>query len=378
MPPSQFQQPGGKNQPLCDINQAPVCDISDQTFSGCDVVNGTIPLNPYDPDGNFKSCKIISGPGALQNGNWVFNTTINGDYDVTIECSDSCGAKSQCTFTASFVANTTPVCDFGDTTIIVCGPSTVHLPLDVIDPDGNFIGCTLISGPGSIVGNEWVYHILEDLPVDLVIRCEDECGMYCEKSFRVSFEFGDVNPCDFNLESTVYMCGPGEFCLDIPPGCEVTIGQGKQDGIDLCFDVSEEGWYWARIDCEDDCGTMCSDSLAFFVQFDPNMPECGSSSAGSKPHARIEVQPAGADPCDCPVRGDIDGNGEIDGSDMSLLGGLLNHEAIGVKGTAECPLATRADVNCDGKVDMTDVEDLKSYLFFNGKIPCDDCTGVAK
>ncbi|GAB4321963.1 MAG: hypothetical protein Kow0074_13140 [Candidatus Zixiibacteriota bacterium] len=362
-----------------DINDAPVCNISDQEFSGCDILSASVPLNPSDEDGNFRRCKLISGPGAIVDGNWVFNTTITGEYDITIECSDSCGATSVCTFTATFEANSAPVCEFGDTTIVVCGPSTtVYMPLPVDDPNGNFVGCTLISGPGSIEGNEWVYHLLEDTPVDLVIRCEDECGMFCEKSFTVSFEYGDVNPCDFMTEEIVYVCGPGEFCLDIPPGCTATFGQGVQgtvDGIDLCFLVTEEGRYWANISCQDDCGNVCSDTAYFQVVFDPTLPTCGPGAASTKDGSRMDVQAAGFDPCDCPVRGDIDGDGDITSTDLSLLGRFLAKEALIFSGTEHCPLETRADVNCDGKIDMADVDDLRLYLYFNGAEPCGDCTG---
>ncbi len=362
-----------------DINDAPVCNISDQTFSGCDILSASVPINPTDEDGNFRRCRLIAGPGTLVDGNWVFNTTITGQYDVIIECSDSCGAISTCSFTATFEANSAPICNFGDTLITVCGPeSTVRLALDVIDANDNFIGCTLISGPGSIEGNEWVYHLLEDLPVDLVIRCEDECGIFCEKSFTVSFEYGDVNPCDFMVEDTVYVCGPGEFCLDIPPGCDATFGQGVQgsvDGIDLCFLATEEGRYWANIECTDDCGNTCSDTAYFEVRFDPTLPECGPGAVSTKDGSRSNVQSAGFDPCDCPVRGDLDGDGELTSADLSLLGNFLSRGALTVYGTEHCPMETRADVNCDGKVDMTDHDDLRLYLFMNGVEPCSDCTG---
>ena len=147
----------------------------------------------------------------------------------------------------------------------------------------------------------------------------------------------------------------------------------KQDGVDLCFLATEEGRYWAIIECEDDCGSVCSDTAFFNVVFNANLPDCGPL-AGDKPGARGAVQTAGAD-CGCPARGDIDGDGEINSNDFSLLTRFLNKEVLLLQGTPGCPLYSRADVNCDGRVDMDDVDDLQSYLFFGGSMPCTDCTG---
>ena len=360
-----------------DLNEAPQCQFDDTYyFSGCENVKGTIPLSVYDPDGNFKRCRLISGPGALVDGQWVYTSSISNTFHVVIECSDSCGAVCQADFDVTFDLNSPPICNLRDTTIIVCGPSTtVHLPLNPYDADENLVGCTLISGPGSIVGNEWIYHLLEDTPVDLVIRCTDECGMYCESSVHIEFQFGDVNPCSFAQDQQVYLCGPGEFCLDVPPGCDVTFGQGKVDGVDLCFLATEEGRYWALIECTDDCGNVCNDTAYYQVHFDPSLPNCGPSSAGTKTGSGSSVTSASTDPCACPARGDIDADGSITGIDLSLLARFISKEILTVRGTDDCPLWNRADINCDGRIDMDDITALQAYLFAGGKLPCDDCTG---
>ncbi|MEW5874166.1 MAG: dockerin type I domain-containing protein [Candidatus Zixiibacteriota bacterium] len=364
-----------------DLNEPPVCNIEgNYYFQGCDDVKAQIPINAYDPDGNLKRCVKKTGIGTLVNGVWTYTASTSGTHSIQIECTDSCGASSLCEFSVTFDLNDPPICNFNDTTIVVCGAGDIVVPLPSFDTDGNLAGCTLLSGPGSIIGHEWYYHLLEDTPVELLIRCVDECGMECVSTWVINFEFGDVLNCDFNMPDTVFMCGPGEFCLDIPPGCEVAVGLAKVEGVTMCFEATEEGTYWADITCGDACGNECTRRASFEVVF-TDLPDCGPTIvSGRTTEPGVTPQAAEAEPCDCPVRGDLSGEGEVTALDVSLLTALLQQEGISAafRQDPNCPIEGRADVNCDGAVNMRDVQELADYIFHRGKMPCGRCTRIGE
>jgi hypothetical protein len=362
-------------------NLPPVCDFEDQYFSDCDMITAVVPLNVTDPDGNLRRCEKVSGPGAIQGTNWVYTAGISGTFEVVIECSDDCGATCQGSFFITFDMNDPPECNLRDTTIVVCGPGEARILLDVFDPDGNLAGCELLEGPGTIEGNWWVYQLAEDQPVDLTIKCIDSCGMFCISSIRVDFEFADVvTPlCDFPLGDTVFLCGPGEFCFDMPLICNVTFGMGKVDGVDICFEALEEGEYWAAIECEDACGNTCQDTAYFIVVF-TDLPDCNEPMPTLSMRKSIggpTVEPASSQPCDCPKRGDLNGDGELTAQDLSDLSSLFADGNIAVDVAAGCPAVNVGDVNCDGNLDMRDIQYLSSYLFRGGLAPCSRCADSA-
>ena len=187
--------------------------------------------------------------------------------------------------------------------------------------------------------------------------------------------------CDFWQSSTVYMCGPGTFCFDIPSQCDIVIGQGKTDGMNLCFEVEEAGEYWVDIECEDECGNFCERRAYFTVVFDPDLPDCDPTtvSDGRKDPGGADVSSAGDVPCECPLRGDLNYDNEITAEDMGILAAFFTDGMRPADASVDCPSENVADVNCDGQLNIQDVQYLGNYLFANGPVPCTRCAStVAK
>jgi hypothetical protein len=68
------------------------------------------------------------------------------------------------------------------------------LPVSCTDEDGNLKPPSpqIISGPGALQGNFWVYTPSGDETADVTIRCTDSCGAYCEDSFTIQFDINDT------------------------------------------------------------------------------------------------------------------------------------------------------------------------------------------
>ncbi len=217
------------------VNRPPVCSIpGDTTISLCEPGRITLPVSASDADGNLVGCQIIDGPGALIDGNWVFDATTDDSVTVTIQCSDSCGASCQSNFTVKIHVNQAPQCVLPqDQTIIQCAPAQVMLPVSSVDPDNDPVTCTIVHGPGQLIDGNWVYTPEGNESVTVDIRCTDPCGAFCEGQFTVQFRTNHP-PVVNTFDSTVYLCDVQEICFDITAhdqdGDPIVLGQGEGPG----------------------------------------------------------------------------------------------------------------------------------------------------
>ncbi len=217
------------------LNNVPVCSLpTDTTIDLCAPEQISLPVSATDPDGNLVGCSIIDGPGQLVGRNWVFNATADDSVTVTIQCSDSCGATCQSSFTLKVRVNQAPVCSLPqDQTIRQCAPEQVMLPVNSTDADGDSLSCVIVEGPGSLVNGYWVYTPQGNETVTVKVRCTDPCGSFCEGSFTVNFETNHP-PLLATYDSTVYLCDVQPICFDIqghdPDGDNMLISQYSGPG----------------------------------------------------------------------------------------------------------------------------------------------------
>ena len=75
--------------------------------------------------------------------------------------------------------------------------------------------------------------------------------------------------------------------------------------------------------------------------------------------------------CVCPSQGDMNNDGFIDSTDLSLIIDVVFFGGPDIQDPI-CPKA-RADMNCDGFSDSVDLSLVIDHVFFGGAGPCDPC-----
>jgi hypothetical protein len=84
-------------------NDPPVCHLpEDQTIFQQTPETVRLRVWATDPDNNLAGEKIVSGPGKLSNGYWVYTPRGSEEVTVTVRFTDACGAHSQGSFSVSF------------------------------------------------------------------------------------------------------------------------------------------------------------------------------------------------------------------------------------------------------------------------------------
>jgi len=108
-------------------------------------------------DGNLSNCAIVNGPGTLSSGNWCYTPSGDETVNVTIRCTDACGAYCEESFSVTFSMNDAPACvSVSDTTYFQCAPTEVCRPVSATDVNGNFASCAVLTGPGTVLGGNCV------------------------------------------------------------------------------------------------------------------------------------------------------------------------------------------------------------------------------
>ncbi|MCH7947132.1 MAG: T9SS type A sorting domain-containing protein, partial [candidate division Zixibacteria bacterium] len=214
------------------IDEPPVCQLpADTSFFICEATEISLPIGALDNDQLQPACSILSGPGIITGGNWVYQADSDAVFDVVIECRDACGNLCVDSFRVTIDLNEAPVCDIpADTTFDLCEITEICLPLFGSDADGNLLGCEIISGPGSLIGADnrkefstqatsastvlqWCYTPTKDTTFEVVIRCSDSCGAFCEDSFIVTINLNQAPEVFCPADSSMLLCDLSEIFL---------------------------------------------------------------------------------------------------------------------------------------------------------------------
>ena len=85
-----------------------------------------------------------------------------------------------------FDVNSAPVCASADDVVFsMTEPALITVPIEASDADDNLVGCTVVEGPGEIVGDNWEYYPDRSDTADVTVACSDECDASCETNFQV-------------------------------------------------------------------------------------------------------------------------------------------------------------------------------------------------
>lgn len=258
------------------LNSAPVCTgPSNQTIFQCTPTQVSFPYSATDANGNFKSCQIISGPGSLSGGNWVYTPSSSQTVNVTIQCEDSCGATCQSSFAITFNINQKPtVVLANDTTIFQCTLTQVCLPYTVTDPNNNVTLEQLISGPGTIdtAANTVCFTPSAAGTYQFVVKASDACTDHGADTVQVTINLNQPPVANAGPNQTVFQCAPAQICWPAsctdPNGnlstCNLT-GPGTYSGGQICFTPASSGIHTFVLTATDACGLQNVDTVQITV-----------------------------------------------------------------------------------------------------------------
>ncbi|MEE9443619.1 MAG: T9SS type A sorting domain-containing protein [candidate division Zixibacteria bacterium] len=253
---------GGTVNITVGYNSPPVCNLpSSGIYLVCSDTTFSFPVSATDVDGNLVRCIQKSGSGSFDGTDWTFTTTGPGVYSATFECTDECGEVCTGSVNITVNYNHNPVCNMpAHGHYFVCGDTTFNVPISATDVDGNLVGCTMTSGPGTFDGSTWTFTSSGDGTYIATFECSDECGASCTGEAKVSVTNNKAPTPQCPNNQTIFVC-------DLLP---LTI-----NGF-ICQDPNDN-----LATCEVDVGTLVGDAVTFTPVEGPNVitltatDECG-------------------------------------------------------------------------------------------------------
>ncbi|MEW5700870.1 MAG: T9SS type A sorting domain-containing protein [Candidatus Zixiibacteriota bacterium] len=211
----------------CEINfsvtfpskQPPTCNLPrDTTIRLCTPTSVCLPVSATSPNPPVV-CSVAVGPGEVAGGNWCFTPADDDTADVTIRCTDICGATCEGSFRVIIVMNDPPTVDLGpDQNTFVCSPEPICVPYTVSDLDGlEKLVEMLVSGPpGATIdtaGNRVCFTPSGAGTNTVIVRVVDTCSAEDYDTLVVNVTMGQPPVIDLGADRAPFLCALEPVCV---------------------------------------------------------------------------------------------------------------------------------------------------------------------
>jgi Dockerin type I domain len=379
-------------------NTVPVCFVpADDEIFQCTGQEVCYPVYAEDAEDNLLGCEIISGPGELVNGEWCYTPEGTETANVTILCTDACGATCEESFTLEFT--------LVENWAVLLIDRTGSMWLEDLGGNSRFERAKAAALAD-------VNKLLDEFDADYpgvfeiaVMSFNSLEGVLLEQDFTSNSSLlinaiNNIADPEFNTPLAAAMC-QGACYMPTLLGCNkhmITYTDGLENNshvldmcvlCDPCDTYIPSGWNY---DCDPSSPSSCTDWQMCLVDvFTSNtinttyyFGEPINPFGKSNPPEDMYFMKAVADlssgefyyisdlenaPYEC---GDANTDFTVNVSDAVYI---INYVFVG--GEAPAPLYI-ADANCDDTVNVSDAVYVINYVFVGGPVPCYDCPIIVK
>ncbi len=259
------------------IDSPPQVTIADTSVYLCDVSEICVPYSYFDPDDNVVNVTVEPIRYTLTDGSVCFTPPGEGTYDIILTVTDSCGNSDADTATVVVTMNQKPNITIGDTTVFLCEPSEVCLPVTFSDPDGTV---------DSVVAGAPAYYDAENqrvcFPVsvagtfEIAVTAYDTCDAATTTTGMIIATMNHPPQVTVPADTMMILCDPGQVCLDGFTFAdadnnidliEVLPETGTYDNGQYCFTADSDGVYCIIARATDECGVVGEDTVCVTIEF---------------------------------------------------------------------------------------------------------------
>ncbi len=264
------------------LNSPPVCQLpGDTTIFQCTASQISLPVGATDPDSNFDHCELLSGPGSIVNGQWVYMPTNNQSVNVKIMCLDQCGASCIDSFRVTIALNSKPVVDLGpDKTFFLCGSQQICWPISVTDVNNNLDSVVVVTGNATVnlAGSQICFTPTAKSDMyTFIVKATDSCGAMDADTVKVTVHYNSPPVLTVPASFVAYLDDAGQFCFDPQAsdpdnnltGVTVTPPEVFNSSTgEICFDADTTGTYCMTVTATDSCGEQAVKDVCVRIEID--------------------------------------------------------------------------------------------------------------
>jgi len=191
------------------------------------------------------------------------------ENELTVSVTTACGTYS-CSFNVSVQTNSRPLVLLPkDTTVFLCEPGTICLPVGISDIDGNVESVSVTGGSYDAYDRIVCFEALEEGTHVIQVTATDSCGATGYDEVAVTVDFNEAPWIYSTIEDTVFrQCELAMICIPIeagdPDGQLVIIGYDVDGALEIdpasgditgvCFTPESYGDHCISIYATDECG----------------------------------------------------------------------------------------------------------------------------
>ncbi len=263
-------------------NIVPEIACANESIFACQDGSYCFPTTVLDPGAGGLVFSIPDGSPATidpATGELCVSPDTGGDLEIQITATDAAGSHGRCTAVFAVAMNSAPELSLGaDTTIHLCVPTQICLPVAVSDSDDNLMN--VATSLGEYVDGYVCFIPYKSGDVVIEVTATDECGLTTRDVITVAITNSEAVEVVCPKDQLVFTCQLDTFCFPIeingiPEGNEYTVDVTglntwwNAETSEVCFFSECAFTNTITVIVTDACGTY---SCSFDVEVGCNQP----------------------------------------------------------------------------------------------------------
>jgi len=209
------------------MNEAPLVDLGeDFDIFDCDLLT-EICVDVTITDDNDYTVATNLGQYNENTGQVCFVPDATGSYTLIVEVTDVCGAVAADTVVIDVSLNSPPeMTALRDTSVYMCFPTEICLPVEVTDIDDNLQ--SVVTSFGTYADGQVCFVPYSNGTYEIIVTATDECGLSVVDTAVVTVRTDQEITLECPSDTTVFLCEPDTLCFEIggniPEDAEITVG----------------------------------------------------------------------------------------------------------------------------------------------------------
>ncbi len=197
-------------------------------------------------------------------------------YELILTATDDCGNLAADTVLVDVQFNTPPVIEgFVDSTIALCDPGEICIPVQITDIDNDDLVIT--TSMGTYADGQICFMAEGSGGHSLTVTATDECDNTVSKTVVVDVTVGSAPVITGLADTSIYLCYPREICIPVEVTdidgdiAEITTSFGTYADGQICFVPYNKGDYQIIVTATDECGHVVVDTADIEVLTDQDI-----------------------------------------------------------------------------------------------------------
>ncbi|MEZ5358668.1 MAG: FlgD immunoglobulin-like domain containing protein [Candidatus Zixiibacteriota bacterium] len=191
----------------------PTIVVTDSSVYLCELTQVCIPYTVEDPDGNLVSVTVFPDMYDVVDGQICFTPSVEGLFEFLVTATDECGNTDIDTGSVMIGLNQAPEIAIDDTTLFLCEPTDVCIPIVFSDPDGTVDSVTVEAPAYVDFDNALVcFPISEAGEFTVTVTVYDDCGIGVSESAIIAASLNSAPELTLG-EFETSLCELSEICV---------------------------------------------------------------------------------------------------------------------------------------------------------------------